>query len=146
MAWFVYFFISLIVDVFCALFFRDFINLTELSALPIGLICGAVVTGVWLRHGGDINIINDNLNDGEIEGLKFAIGNSALAGIPLYVPFVLFFGNIFKAVSLLIFILTLVAGAGVYRIKIGKTVRERVNDEESERRVQEMREELGQIK
>lgn len=146
MAWFVYFFITLIVNLFCAVFFRNFINVTELSALPIALICGAVVTGVWLRHGGDINIINDSLNDGEIEGLKLAIGNSALAGIPLYVPFVLFFGNFFKALSLLIFIFTLIAGAAAYRIKIGKTVRERANDEESERRAQEMREELGRVK
>ena len=65
------------------------------------------------------------------------------ATIPWMIPFILFFPSIVKALSILIYIIGLVGGLTLYRIKNKGKIVNRINAEEKERQEQEKKEQLG---
>ena len=81
------------------------------------------------------------------ENKMLSNGSSFLfATIPWMIPFVLFFPAIVKVLSILVYIIGLVGGLILYRVKNkGKTVN-RIDAEEKERQEQEKKEQLGKWK
>ena len=81
------------------------------------------------------------------ENKLLSSGSSFLfATIPWMTPFVLFFPAIVKVLSILVYIIGLVGGLILYRVKNkGKTVN-RIDAEEKERQEQEKKEQLGKWK
>ena len=77
------------------------------------------------------------------------LGNSSsflFATIPWMIPFIIFFPAIVKVLSILVYIIGLVGGLILYRIKNKGKIVNRINAEEKERQEQEKKEQLGKWK
>ena len=69
-----------------------------------------------------------------------------LAMIPWMIPFVFFFSSFIKMLSILVYVLALIGGFVIYRLKNKQKISNRMNSEEKERQEQEKKEELGYFK
>ena len=87
-----------------------------------------------------------NLNADE-ENKMLSSGSTFLfATIPWMIPFILFFPSFVKFLSVFVYIIGLIGGLLLYRIKNKRKIMNRMNEEEIERQEQEKKEQLGKWK
>ena len=134
----------------CALsvfLFWNRINLTPLSVLPLALI-GVMLLQIVLFKGdfsetGFRTAYGSALSEREEKGLLSCITLSMELFLPLLCPFVLFFSSGWKLLSLAVYVLGLVTGSAVWKIRHGGRVKQRLLEEAEEKRRAQEQESMG---
>ena len=146
----IYYCITIIANIVAAIVFYKNINVTVLSVMPLFLIALMIFQALLFKNekveNGFRTTYGSNLTADE-ENKMFDSGSSfLLATIPWMIPFILFFPSIVKVISILVYIVGLVGGLILYRIKNKGRIVNRMAAEEKERQEQEKKEQLGRWK
>lgn len=143
----IYYCITIIANIVAAIVFHKSINITALSAMPLFLIALMIFQAHIFKNekveNGFRTAYGSNLTADE-ENKMLDSGSSFLfATIPWMIPFVLFFPSIVKVLSILVYIIGLVGGLILYRVKNKGEIVYRMDVEEKELQEQEKKEQLG---
>ena len=146
----IYYYITIISNIVASIVFHKSINVTGLSVMPLFLIALMIFQALIFKNekveNGFRTAYGSNLTADEENKLLSSGSSFLFATIPWMIPFVLFFPAIVKVLSILVYIIGLVGGLILYRVKNkGKTVN-RIDAEEKERQEQEKKEQLGKWK
>ena len=146
----IYYCITILANIAAIPIFYEYINITVLSAMPLFLIALMIFQAHIFKNekveNGFRTAYCSNLNADE-ENKMLSSGSTFLfATIPWMIPFILFFPSIVKALSILVYIIGLIGGLLLYRIKNKRKIMNRMNEEEIERQEQEKKEQLGKWK
>ncbi|MBQ3014545.1 MAG: hypothetical protein IJD75_05360 [Clostridia bacterium] len=146
----VYFLSVLLGCIVSAVVFHRHINLSALSILPAFLIVLMLFQAYYFRNeqteksfGG---ALGSNYSYEEEQTLSQFIATSLWICAPLQLPFVLFFGNGIKALSIFIYLIGFGSGALVYRCKNRNALHARVRAEQKELEDQKKNESIGKWK
>ena len=143
----IYYCITIIANIIAAIVFHKSINITVLSAMPLFLIVLMIFQALLFKNekveNGFRTAYGSNLTADEENKLLSSGSSFLFATIPWMIPFVLFFPAIVKVLSVLVYIIGLVGGLILYRIKNKGKIVNRINAEEKERQEQEKKEQLG---
>lgn len=146
----IYYFVTGIADLIAVIAFYKCINITVLSILPLFFIAlilfqAAIFKkekwekGFRTRYGSDFTEEEEN-------AMSDFAATALYAAIPLMIPFIFFFPSAIKFLSVLIYLIALIAGIFTYRIKNKDAIKDRFDKEETERREQEKKESMGEWK
>ena len=146
----IYYAITLVMNLVCAIAFREHISITTVSLLPIFLIFLSALQAGYFKNNRsktDFNSANNaDLTEEEWEILSVYMSYSYLFSIPLFIPFILFFSMIIKILSLFVFFAAFTSAPIYFRLKHGKEYKTRFKRESDELKEQLKKEELGNIK
>ena len=146
----IYYFVTGIADLIAVIAFYKCINITVLSILPLFFIAlilfqAAIFKkekwekGFRTRYGSDFTEEEEN-------AMSDFAATALYTAIPLMIPFIFFFPSAIKFLSVLIYLIALIAGIFTYRIKNKDALKGRFDKEETERREQEKKESMGEWK
>ena len=146
----IYYCITILANIVTIPIFYEYINNSALSIVPLFQIALMIFQALFFKNekieNGFRTAYGSNLTADE-ENKMLSNGSSFLfATIPWMIPFVLFFPAIVKVLSILVYIIGLVGGLILYRVKNKGEIVNRINAEEKERQEQEKREQLGKWK
>lgn len=146
----IYYCATILANIAAIFLFYKNINISVLSIVPLFLIVLMIFQAHFFKsektENGFRTAYSSNLTADE-ENKMLDSGSSFLfATIPWMIPFVLFFPSIVKALSILVYIIGLVGGLILYRIKNKGRIVNRMDVEEKERQEQEKKEQLGKWK
>ena len=146
----VYYSITILANIIAIFIFHKNINISALSIIPLILIALMIFQAYFFKkekvENGFRTTYGSNLtNDEEINMLNSA-STFLLATIPWIIPFIFFFPSFVKILSVLVYIVGLIGGLILYRIKNKDKIVDRIDVEEKERQEQEKKEELGKWK
>ena len=146
----IYYGIIIIANVIAAIAFYKNINITRLSILPLFLIALMSFQALMFKHekveNGFRTNYGSNLTADEENAMLQSGSTFLLATIPWMIPFVIFLPSPAKALSILVYMIGLIGGLALYRLKRKGTIISRMNTEEKERQKQEKKEQLGKWK
>ena len=130
--------------------FYEYINISALSIGPLFLIALMIFQAILFKNekveNGYRTAYGSNLTADEENKLLSSGSSFLFATIPWMIPFVLFFPTIVKVLSILVYIIGLVGGLILYRIKNKGKIVNRIDAEEKERQEQEKREQFRKWK
>ena len=146
----IYYCITIFINIVFSIIFRNYINITHLSLIPlicIGLMIFQVAffkthkieSGFKTNYGSDFTVEEENK-------MQKNVANFILVIIPLMIPFIFFFPSFVKAFSIILYIISLLGGIIIFKFKNKDIVVGRAEQEEQERKEQEKREQLGKWK
>ena len=146
----IYYCITILANIAAIPIFFEYVNISALSIVPLFLIALMIFQALLFKNekveNGFRTAYGSNLTADEENKLLSSGSSFLFATIPWMIPFVLFFPAIVKVLSILVYIIGLVGGLILYRVKNkGKTVN-RIDAEEKERHEQEKKEQLGKWK
>lgn len=146
----IYYCITILANIAAIPIFFEYVNISALSIVPLFLIALMIFQALLFKNekveNGFRTAYGSNLTADEENKLLSSGSSFLFATIPWMIPFVLFFPAIVKVLSILVYIIGLVGGLILYRVKNkGKTVN-RIDSEEKERQEQEKKEQLGKWK
>ncbi len=146
----IYYWITIIANIVAVITFHKSINITPLSVMPLFLIALMIFQALIFKNekveNGFRTAYRSDLTADE-ENKMLSSGSCFLfAAIPWMIPFIFFFSSFVKALSILVYIVGLVGGLLLYKIKNKGEFISRVDAEEKERQEQEKKEELGKWK
>ena len=143
----IYYCITILANIAAIPIFYEHINISALSIVPLFLIALMIFQALLFKNekveNGFRTAYGSNLTADEENKLLCSGSSFLFATIPWMIPFVLFFPPIVKALSILVYIIGLVGGLILYRIKNKGKIVNRINAEEKERQEQENKEQLG---
>ena len=146
----IYYCITIIANIVAAIVFYKNINVTLLSVMPLLLIALMIFQAHIFKNekveNGFRTAYGSNLTADEENKMLDSGSSFLLATIPWMIPFILFFPSIVKVLSILVYIIGLVGGLILYRIKNKGKIINRMDVEEKERQEQEKKEQLGKWK
>ena len=146
----IYYCITIIANIVAAIVFYKNINVTVLSVMPLFLIALMIFQALLFKNekveNGFRTTYGSNLTADEENKMLDSGSSFLLATIPWMIPFVLFFPSIVKVLSILVYIIGMVGGLILYRIKNKGRIINRMDAEEKERQEQEKKEQLGKWK
>lgn len=146
----IYYVLAVSANIVSLFVFKNHINVSAVSMIPLILIILAVFQSVHFNKQSETNDFStaygSGFNDNEQAQISKYTSKALLIIIPFMIPFVLFFVSPLKAVSIFIYILGLIIGPVVYRIENRDKLRHRINSENKELEEQKKREELGEWK
>ena len=146
----IYYCITIIANIVAAIVFYKNINVTILSVMPLLLIALMIFQALLFKNekleNGFKTAYGSNLTADEENKMLDSGSSFLLATIPWMIPFILFFPSIVKVISILVYIVGLVGGLILYKIKNKCRIINRMDSEEKERREQENEEQLGRWK
>ena len=146
----IYYCITIIANIVAAIVFYKNINVTVLSVMPLFLIALMIFQALLFKNekveNGFRTAYGSNLTADEENKMLDSGSSFLLATIPWMIPFILFFPSIVKVLSILVYIIGLVGGLMLYRIKNKGRIINRMDAEEKERQEQEKKEQLGKWK
>ena len=146
----IYYCITIIANIVAAIVFYKNINVTVLSVMPLLLIALMIFQALLFKNekveNGFRTTYGSNLTADEENKMLDSGSSFLLATIPWMIPFILFFPSIVKVISILVYIVGLVGGLILYRIKNKGRIVNRMDAEEKERQEQEKKEQLGRWK
>ena len=146
----IYYCITIIANIVAAIAFYKNINVTVLSVMPLFLIALMIFQALLFKNekveNGFRTTYGSNLTADEENKMLDSGSSFLLATIPWMIPFILFFPSIVKVISILVYIVGLVGGLILYRIKNKGRIVNRMAAEEKERQEQEKKEQLGRWK
>ena len=146
----IYYCITIIANIVAAIVFYKNINVTVLSVIPLFLIALMIFQALLFKNekveNGFRTAYGSNLTADEENKMLDSGSSFLLATIPWMIPFILFFPSIVKVISILVYIVGLVGGLILYRIKNKGRIVNRMAAEEKERQEQEKKEQLGRWK
>ena len=144
---YVYYGITVSANILAAVVFYKDIHLTAISLLPIGLIALMVFQAFLFKNekteNGFRTMYGSNLTAEEENDMFHSGSVFLLAAIPWMIPFVFFFASPIKAVSIFVYVIGLIGGLVMYRLKNKEKIKKRINTEEKDRKEQETKEEIG---
>ncbi|MBE6686643.1 MAG: hypothetical protein E7591_05360 [Ruminococcaceae bacterium] len=153
MKWFLYYAVSLAANITVTLLFKNYINIEPLSVVPVFLLMLSAFIAVYYytnrsKEDFGTNYYSDiGFTDEEWEKVCLYTCRFNAGAIPIYIPFVLFFSPIVKAiVPTLIFMIAMVGGVVFFRIKYRKSLYLRFCEEKKELETQKKLEESGRWK
>ena len=145
-----YYCITIIANIVAAIVFYKNINVTVLSVMPLFLIALMIFQALLFKNekveNGFRTAYGSNLTADEENKMLDSGSSFLLATIPWMIPFILFFPSIVKVLSILVYIIGMVGGLILYRIKNKGRIVNRMDAEEKERQEQEKKEQLGRWK
>ena len=143
----IYYCITILANIEAIPIFFEYINISALSIVPLFLIALMIFQALLFKNekveNGFRTAYGSNLTADEENKLLSSGSSFLFATIPWMIPFVLFFPAIVKVLSILVYIIGLVGGLILYRIKNKGKIVNRINVEEKERQEQEKKEQLG---
>ena len=143
----IYYCITALANIISVIAFYKSINITVLSVLPLALIALMIFQALLFKNekveNGFRTAYGSNLTADEENKMLDSGSTFLFATIPWMIPFILFFPAIVKVLSILVYIIGLVGGLILYRIKNKGKIVNRINAEEKERQEQEKKEQLG---
>ena len=146
----IYYYVTVLTNIAAIFIFFKNINITILSIIPIMLISLMIFQAKFFKseriENGFRTAYGSNLTADEENKMLDSGSSFLLATIPWMIPFVLFFPSIVKVISILVYIIGLVGGLILYRIKNKGRIVNRMDVEEKERQEQEKKEQLGKWK
>ena len=146
----IYYCITILANIAAIPIFFEYVNISALSIVPLFLIALMIFQALLFKNekveNGFRTAYGSNLTADEENKLLSSGSSFLFAAIPWMIPFVLFFPAIVKVLSILVYIIGLVGGLILYRIKNKGKIVNRINAEEKERQEQEKREQLGKWK
>ena len=146
----VYFLSVLLGCIVSAVAFHGYINLSALSILPTFLTVLMLFQASYFQkeqeEKGFGGALGSDYSHEEERTLSQYIATFLWICAPLQLPFVLFFGNGIKALSILIYLIGFGSGALVYRCKNRNALHARVRAEQKELEDQKKNESLGKWK
>ena len=146
----VYYCITILANIAAIPIFFEYINISALSIVPLFLIALMIFQALLFKNekveNGFRTAYGSNLTADEENKLLSSGSSFLFATIPWMIPFVLFFPAIVKVLSILVYIIGLVGGLILYRIKNKGKIVNRIDAEEKERQEQEKKEQLGKWK
>lgn len=146
----IYYCITIIANIVAAIVFYKNINVTVLSVMPLFLIALMIFQALLFKNekveNGFRTAYGSNLTADEENKMLDSGSSFLLATIPWMIPFILFFPSIVKVLSILVYIIGMVGGLILYRIKNKGRIVNRMDAEEKERQEQEKKEQLGRWK
>ena len=146
----IYYCMTIIANIVAAIVFHKSINITGLSVMPLFLIALMIFQALIFKNekvkNGFRTAYGSNLTADEENKMLDSGSSFMLATIPWMIPFILFFPSIVKVISILVYIVGLVGGLILYRIKNKGKFVNRIDAEEKERQEQEKKEQLGRWK
>ena len=146
----IYYCITIIANIVAAIVFYKNINVTVLSVIPLFLIALMIFQALLFKNekveNGFRTAYGSNLTADEENKMLDSGSSFLLATIPWMIPFILFFPSIVKVLSILVYIIGMVGGLILYRIKNKGKIVNRIDTEEKERQEQEKKEQLGKWK
>ena len=146
----VYYGITMGANIIAAVAFYQSINVTGLSVLPLFLIALMIFQAFIFKNekveNGFRTAYGSNFTADEENTMLNSGSTFLFVTIPWMVPFVIFFPSPVKVLSIFVYLIGLIGGVVLYRLKSkGKIIR-RMNTEEKERQEQEKKEQLGKWK
>ena len=146
----VYYSITILANIIAIFIFHKNINISALSIIPLILIALMIFQAYFFKkekvENGFRTTYRSNLTDNEENNMLNSASTFLLATIPWMIPFIFFFPSFVKILSVLIYIVGLIGGFVIYRIKNKEKITNRMNTEEIERQEQEKKEQLGKWK
>ena len=146
----VYYSITILANIIAIFIFHKNINISALSIIPLILITLMIFQAYFFKkekvENGFRTTYRSNLTNDEENNMLNSASTFLLATIPWMIPFIFFFSSFVKILSVLIYIVGLIGGFVIYRIKNKEKITNRMNAEEIERQEQEKKEQLGKWK
>ena len=146
----VYYSITILANIIAIFIFHKNINISALSIIPLILIALMIFQAYFFKkekaENGFRTTYRSNLTDNEENNMLNSASTFLLATIPWMIPFIFFFPSFVKILSVLVYIVGLIGGLILYRIKNKGKIVDRIDVEEKERQEQQMKEELGKWK
>jgi len=146
----IYYCITFLANIAAIPIFFEYINISALSIVPLFLIALMIFQAPLFKNekveNGFRTAYGSNLTADEENKLLSSGSSFLFATIPWMIPFVLFFPAIVKVLSILVYIIGLVGGLILYRIKNKGKIVNRIDAEEKERQEQEKKEQLEKWK
>ena len=146
----VYYSITILANIIAIFIFHKNINISALSIIPLILIALMIFQAYFFKkekvENGFSTTYRSNLTDNEENNMLNSASTFLLATIPWIIPFIFFFPSFVKILSVLVYIVGLIGGLILYRIKNKGKIVDRIDVEEKERQEQQMKEELGKWK
>ena len=146
----VYYSITILANIIAIFIFHKNINISALSIIPLILIALMIFQAYFFKNEkeekGFHTTYGSNLTADEENTMLHSGSTFLFAMIPWMIPFILFFPSFVKVLSLLVYIIGLIGGLILYRIKNKEKITNRMNTEETERQEQQKKEELGKWK
>ena len=143
----IYYCITILANIAAIPIFYEYINISALSIVPLFLIALMIFQALLFKNekveNGFRTAYGSNLTADEENKLLGSGSSFLFATIPWMIPFILFFPPFVKVLSTLVYIVGLIGGILLYRIKNKGKILNRMNAEEMERQEQEKREQLG---
>ena len=143
----IYYCITALANIISVIAFYKSINITVLSVLPLALIALMIFQAILLKgekaENGFETAYTSNLTADE-QNMMSNIGSAfLLATIPFMIPFIIFFSSPVKIISIIVYIVGLLGGGVIYRLKNNGEIKKRLEAEDQERREQEKKEQFG---
>lgn len=146
----IYYCITILANIVSVIIFYESINITAMSALPLALIALMIFQAVMLKNekaeSGFKTAYASNLTPDEENAMSSSGSTFLLAAIPLMIPFIIFFSSAVKALSIIVYIGSLLGGGIFYRLKNKDKIKNRIENENKELKEQEKKEQLGKWK
>ena len=146
----IYYCITIFINVILSVIFRNYINITYLSLIPLFVIVLMIFQAAFFKthkiESGFKTNYGSNLTVEEENEMQKNIANFMLAMIPLMIPFIFFFPSFVKVFSIILYIVSLFGGVIIFRLKNKDKIVGRAEQEEKERKEQEKKEQLGKWK
>lgn len=146
----VYYSITILVNIIAIFIFHENINISALSIIPLILIALMIFQAYFFKkekvENGFRTTYGSNLSNDEENNMLNSTSTFLLATIPWMIPFIFFFPSFVKILSVLVYIVGLIGGLILYRIKNKGKIVDRIDVEEKERQRQEKKEQLGKWK
>ena len=143
----IYYCITILANIAATPIFYEYINISALSIVPLFLIALMIFQALLFKNekveNGFRTAYGSNLTADEENKLLSSGSSFLFATIPWMIPFVLFFPAIVKVLSILVYIIGLVGGLILYRVKNKGEIVNRMDVEEKELQEQEKKEQLG---
>ena len=147
---FIYYSITVALNLIAAIAFYKNINITALSGIPLFLIALMIFQALIFKNekveNGFRTKYGSNLTADEENKMFDSSSSFLFATIPWMIPFILFFPSIAKSLSIVVYFIGLIGGAILYRIKNQDKIINRMDVEKKERQEQEKKEQLGKWK
>ncbi len=150
MFWVIYYCITLLADAASLFIFGKYLSISAISLVPVCLIVLSAFQAIYFKKeksdDGFSTAYGSELSPKEEMYLLSYASKTLLAGIPLLMPFIFFFPNIIKVLSLLVYIASFAAGGVYYRIKNKHKLQSYTLEEKRQLQEQIKKEEQGKWK
>ena len=149
----VYFIVSALINVVLILALFGSVNITFISVVPVATIIVEILMAFVFKSAVSDNSMNNIayntsqpvLTEKEIMDRSKHISEALFMAVPLQIPFVFFFANGIKYLSIIIFVVSLMVGGIVFKIKVGHSIKTRQSIISSELEEQKKKEEMGKL-
>ena len=145
----IYYITTIILNITSIFVLRHHLHITAASMIPVLLLLLSAFFAFYYVHNQENNTTyssNTNITEAEWKQVTFYMIHAHLIAIPLYIPFIWFFASWFKLFSAVLFLVAFISSNIVFRMKHGKELQDRYDQEKRELQEQKVKEDMGHWK